>query len=817
MREHINWGKVQSIEYKDLNDIKINSENKVLSMLINKHNYLNALLLVILAVIVVATIGLRYANPVSDGDIWFHLAYGRYFIEYNSLTLDHSLFTWTFANNPWIYCAWIPQIIFYLFFKVWGMYGLCAIRYLFILTFFLLVFTSIIKNRIIFLPSILLICLCGLLMAQAGLRIKADLFSFFFMTFEVWLWFRIKTQHNKNWHLFYLFPAMFLIWVNSHPGFIFGIIYISLVSTGELINWITGSREKLNQRLMKHLFISIILSIVTVVITPYGWRYPAQLLNELIFNSGGFYKDINTLMEYQSIFYPDALPLHFVEYLIISSGILIFLLYQQIRRKQIDWPLLIVNLFFVIMYVKYLRLTYYWAIIFTFSSIHLLGKISESHSEIFTKKPLTQLVQIITVFLLLFFSLRAWYETLSSSNIYWPPSDEAAYIKVNYPKLRVGNDYDIGTYLLWSLWPANKIFIDARFVPFSSWYNEYIDFINTSDKTRRDLFLKKYSCDLWCFSYGNNIIKYFMRSPDWRLAYYGPSACIFISRRISNTDGHIVSNSIDKINFYQALAVLHFAYEVGDLQIAKRLAIGLKPSFFYPKQKTIAFDSMIFMGDVFNSQKHYNDAADIYSAAIKIKPDSAITYFKKGNAEIKLNKIVDAIKSLQISLNLDPNLDMAYNNLGNAFMLTHKLDEAFRCYSAALRINPHNAEVIKNIAIAEDYKKIETSISHLKEELKAQPNNVKLIRALAIFYAKKGDYPNALASLKQLLSYSPKDPDSYYNEACIYAKMNRVDESIKWLNLAMKRGFCNWSLMKEDSDLANIRQTIFYKRIIQNH
>ena len=787
-----------------------------------KYRYIVIGLLIFLSIVVLTTIGIRYAEPATDGDIWFHLAYGRYFVENHCLTVDHSIFSWTPADSLWVYCAWIPESVFYLLYKLWGVYGLYAIRYLFILIFTLFVLSLAVKKES-FLPSTLLICLCGLLMAQAGLRLKADLFSFFFMTTLIFLWFRIKINPDKSWHLLYIFPVLFLIWANSHPGFIFGGIFLGLVLTGEIINWLTGSSEKLKQEIIVHLFISIALSMVAVFITPYGWIYLAHMLNELIFSSKEFYKDTQSIMEYLSIFYPGALHLHFIDYLIVSSGIFVILLFIQIKRHRTDWTVLLVNAFFMILYMKYLRLTYYWAIIFVFSSMYLLRRISESDPEISFKMPLRLATQIITVCLLLFYSLRAQYDTFCSPIIgfnggYDPPTTEAQYIRSNFPSLQMGNDYDCGTYLLWSLWPEKKVFIDARNMPYLNWKNEYTKFINSEDKISKDLFIKKYTCDLWCLSYHDpNLVKYFLGSSDWRLVYYGPTACIFLSKRIYHAEGHKVSNAINNVNFYDALLVSHFAFLAGDIQVAKRLVTHLSPCVFCPEQKKLAFNTMSSFGDLLYSKQFYKDSIDLYSEAIKVDPKSSVTYFKKGNAECKINKFTDAINSYHMSLSIKPDYDQAYNNLGNVFIITNHLDDAAKCYSEALRINPHNVDAMNNLKLAEDHKKLDASISHLLEELKTHPNDRKIISLLSFYYARKGDYTNSLTNFKRLLSLNPKDPDVYYNIACLYAKMNEINNSIKWLDMAIIKGFNKWSTIKEDIDLNNIRQTAFYKQLIQNH
>jgi hypothetical protein len=53
--------------------------------------------------------------------------------------------------------------------------------------------------------------------------------------------------------------------------------------------------------------------------------------------------------------------------------------------------------------------------------------------------------------------------------------------------------------------------------------------------------------------------------------------------------------------------------------------------------------------------------------------------------------------------------------------------------------------------------------------------------------------------------------------ACIYAKQNRIEESIEWLKKAIERGYDNWDLIKTDKDLENIRGSSYYKELIKGY
>ncbi len=768
-----------------------------------KYPYSTLLLVILLAIVVLTTIVIRFAEPINDGDIWFHLAYGRYFLENHTLIPNHSIFSWTPAENNTIYCAWISEIIFYLLFNAGGLHTLYALRYLFIIIFILLVFPFSMKNQVVFIPIAFLICLIGLLMSYAGLRIKPELFSFILMTIMVWAWFKIKIQPDKYWPLFYLLPIIMLTWVNSHGGFIFGIIFLILVLLGEVLNWIIGTSEKLDPRFRRHLFISTILSSFALFITPYGWQYPAQLINNLIIHPEEFISHRVILLELQSIFYPHTSYFHFIDYLIVSSIILIILLIAQMRRHRTDWTLLLVNASFLILYIKYLRATYFWAVIFVFSSIYLIKKVSQDDSELLIKKSVKFVTYSIAFLLLAFFSVRAQYETFCNPiglNVdYISPEPEAIYIRSNFQNLLMGNDYISGSYLLWSLWPMKKVFIDSRYFPYRKWCDEEYDFEWSKNKEYNDSFIKKYNPDLWCVSHNIPALQYFIASPDWRLVYYGPSACIFLSKRVPfSQHEHSIADAVYKVGIYKANTITMFALSVGDFEVAKNIVKTMTPIPISPQQIKLAMNAKLKVGNELDLQGKYYDAIDVYTNALTIDQKNIFSFYFLDN-EIKTEKA------------------MLYNNLGCSLMKVNQIGEAVKRYTEAMKIKPDLTGVQENFAFAmAQMTKIDKSISNIQGELAYQPNNPKILHSLAIYHSMKGEYDAALAYLIKEMNMSPNNPGVYYNIACMYSRQNKLEETITYLNKAIKMGFNDWDLLRKDHDLDNIRNTQYFYKLMEN-
>ena len=187
----------------------------------------------LLAFLVLLTLGIRFAEPVRDGDLWWQMAYGRYMIEHRTLVTYHSAFTWTSAESPTIYCAWLAEIFLYLLHAAGDLPVLFAFRYACLLLFVLAVWYQARRLGVARHPLTWLICLLGVLMSQNAAYIKPEIFSYVFMTLSVLVWLRIKSEGEKARRTCYLFPVLMLLWVNSHGGFIFGAVFLFVMGLGE--------------------------------------------------------------------------------------------------------------------------------------------------------------------------------------------------------------------------------------------------------------------------------------------------------------------------------------------------------------------------------------------------------------------------------------------------------------------------------------------------------------------------------------------------------------------------------------------------------
>ncbi|WLE98294.1 MAG: hypothetical protein QTN59_05540 [Candidatus Electrothrix communis] len=558
-----------------------------------------AVALFLLTLVIVA---LRYAIPLKDGDIWFHILYGEYCWQNKTLIPDHTLYSWTPSINDNIYCTWLSDIFLSFYYKVSSIKGLFLLRYVCIYSLVLACFLFAKKMKIASRPETWLFCLLASLMSYTGIAAKSEIFTFVFMTLTTWNWWYIRTEKNSRvWKNCYLFPLMMLVWVNSHGGFIFGAIFLATIGIGEILNTWLSPANRLSPVVQKHLFIAALLTVFSLFITPYGFDYLYQIFLYFLPTQENI-TEVTRITAYKSPFANND-PMGLIMLLNISICSLVYLYSRNFRR--IEWSSLLANLIFIFLYTRLLRTTFYWAPIFLFSSLTLLSDTQNASlplSNRLSKLP-SRLWPILIFSLAVWVSGMTMYKAISKPEMgCWTgfgiaessPVNESKYIKKHFPTAKVGNTYNQGAYLMWELWPTNKVFIDSRHFPYREWLDEYWHYFNTDTIRRQPKqfadYITRQDCDIWLIGHEDMVIgQWFYLSSKWKLVYYGKNASVFLRQDIQypeHLDDTEIHQGIRHIkNFIYASQALKWTLIIQDWTAAEIILNDMKERFVFPQQR----------------------------------------------------------------------------------------------------------------------------------------------------------------------------------------------------------------------------------------
>jgi tetratricopeptide (TPR) repeat protein len=224
------------------------------------------------------------------------------------------------------------------------------------------------------------------------------------------------------------------------------------------------------------------------------------------------------------------------------------------------------------------------------------------------------------------------------------------------------------------------------------------------------------------------------------------------------------------------------------------------------------------LGTIYFNRGMIDTAIRKYEKAIKLAPDFAMAYYNLGIAYFRKGMIDQAIVALHKTLERLPNYSDAFQTLGLAYHKKGILNEAAINYKKALELDPNNAVLyyrLGNLYLEDG--QLDLATAEYQNALSIKSDFMEALNDLGIAYTKMKEYDKAISTLKKKIELKPNIVDAYYNIACIYALQNKKDKATFWLRNAVLKGFNDWKLLSTDSDLENIREDIYYKKLISEH
>ena len=112
-------------------------------------------------------------------------------------------------------------------------------------------------------------------------------------------------------------------------------------------------------------------------------------------------------------------------------------------------------------------------------------------------------------------------------------------------------------------------------------------------------------------------------------------------------------------------------------------------------------------------------------------------------------------------------------------------------------------------------KDLDYEIEFYERLLEKRPHYIDALMALGEVYTQRGLYQKGLEVDKRLVQIKEKDPIVFYNLACSYSLLEKIDESIEALLKAISLGYYDFRHMQFDPDLKNIQKDKRFQEIIK--
>ncbi|MEK7307584.1 MAG: tetratricopeptide repeat protein, partial [Nitrospirota bacterium] len=367
--------------------------------------------------------------PVIDPDIW-HIKTGEYIANTYSLPQEDP-FSYTADNDRRtafiLKQYWLAQVLYYYMYKIGGWWGIITLR--------MIIYLSMAALFIRFSRKLNLYLRVGLVgfLIFALNNYVADrpvAFSLLFFSLTIYL-----IEKEK----YFFIPFVMLIWANCHGGFI----------TGDLVLFLYGMDSMIKRRYK--IALMLFSGIITSLINPNFWG----AFIEFIYGNPEYYKGIaeykspaQILMGHQSMK---------IAYYGIALGGIFLLLIPKLRQFRLS-EILVIALFLFFSF-KHVRVAPFLSIFLSFISVKYLQAYNEKISERLPRVDSVALAVIIFIIGILAWDKRDF--SAFSEHIYYP-RQLSKFFKENKPQPNIYNDYNIGGFLIFALYPEYRVFTDTR-------------------------------------------------------------------------------------------------------------------------------------------------------------------------------------------------------------------------------------------------------------------------------------------------------------------------------------------------------------------
>lgn len=112
---------------------------------------------------------------------------------------------------------------------------------------------------------------------------------------------------------------------------------------------------------------------------------------------------------------------------------------------------------------------------------------------------------------------------------------------------------------------------------------------------------------------------------------------------------------------------------------------------------------------------------------------------------------------------------------------------------------------------------LDFELNFFESILKRHPNYVEMLRCHAKNLAAVKRYSESAMLDRRIIQLCPTDSLAYYNLACLYSLMHKVELAIHSLRRALELGYDDFDFIKKDRDLDTIRQDPRYRQLIREY
>lgn len=450
-------------------------------------------------------------NP-PEPDTWWHIATGEHILQTGTWpTAD--FYSFTVQGNDWIAYEWLGETVMALASR-FGPQGQAFLLVLLAAVIFLLLYYFCFLRSADYKASFVA---CTLILPLAALffTLRPQLMGYAFLLLTLIFLKRFRQGRQRT---LWILPLIFLVWVNTHGSFAFGLMVVALY-------WISGLlkmrldgfiEEEWTPSQRMHLAQVALLSTLSLLVTPYGSRLAAYPFEMALLQP----VNIGNIREWQ------ALSPDFLIGKLFLALVLLFFLAQVLYRMRYRLEEMALLLFAAYSASVHRRFFFLFLLVFAPMLATLMTRWVPRYKREKDRPVLNfALIALLLFGVVKFFpSAQAVEQVVDQSY----PQNAVAFLRDHPVPGPMLNEYGWGGYLIWSVHPVHKVFIDGRadIYEYGGVLSDYLSIVRLEPDTLR--LLRKYRIQSCLVRRDDPLSTLLTALPDWQRVYADDISVIFV-------------------------------------------------------------------------------------------------------------------------------------------------------------------------------------------------------------------------------------------------------------------------------------------------
>ncbi len=450
-----------------------------------------------------------------DPDTWWHVSVGEHILAKGTWPTSDP-YSFTVRGNDWMAYEWLGEVVMALAARLGGLRGMTALLIGLAGTLLLLLYYyAYLRSGNV--KAAFLACALLLPLAWVFFTLRPQLLGYAFLLITLICLERFRQGKQKA---LWLLPGLFVLWVNTHGTFTFGLLVLGLHWASGLVGFRWGGlgAERWTAEQRRHLAVVFLLCVLALTLTPYGTRaaaYPLQMAFSQPLN-------IANIQEWQSLGFDQWPGKVFLGFL------LLFFFAQVCLRPTYRLEEMGLLLFAVYSACVHLRFLLVFVLVFAPLLAALLARWMPGYDPTKDRYALNAaLMVMIGAGLVGFFPSKQKLERMVAQRY---PREAVEYLRQHPVPGPLLNEYGWGGYLIWSLSPEPQVFIDGR-ADIYEYAGVFSDYLHMTRLERDALFLlRKYGVKACLLSREAPLATLLAALPEWERVYGDELSILFVRK-----------------------------------------------------------------------------------------------------------------------------------------------------------------------------------------------------------------------------------------------------------------------------------------------